>query len=268
MEIKKAIIAVAGLGTRFYPASYVLAKELFPVVTTPVLQIIINELVEAGIDDILIIINESKTEICRHLNKCVWIGNKQINISYQIQKEQLGFADAISCGEKWTNKEDFVMLVGDELFLAHTSSIHQMLEAYRKFQKPIITLCEVSENQIHKYGIAIAKNIDGNIIEIIKIIEKPQKDVGSNIANIGKYIMNSSIFKHLRDLKNEKEGDFVSCLNKLIKDNNLIGVKLIGERFDTGSKLGFVEANIAYGLMDKDIKDELLKFIRGRLNEI
>ena len=80
--------------------------------------------------------------------------------------------------------------------------------------------------------------------------------------------MNSSIFKHINELKNGKEGDFVSCLNKLIKENNLIGVKLIGERFDTGSKLGFIEANVAYGLMDKDIKDELLKFIKGRLYEV
>lgn len=268
MEIKKAIIAVAGLGTRFYPASYVLPKELFPIVTIPVLQVIINELVEAGIDDILLIINESKTEICKHLNKCVWGDGKRINISYQIQKEQLGFADAISYGEKWTNKEDFVMLVGDEIFLAHTSSIRQMLETYRKFQKSIISLCEVPKNQTDKYGIAIPKNTEGNIIEITKIIEKPQKYVGSNIANIGKYIMNSSIFKYINELKNGKEGDFVSCLNELIKDNNLIGIKLIGERFDTGSKLGFIEANIAYGLVDKEIKDELLKFIKGRLYEI
>jgi len=176
----------------------------------------------------------------------------------------LGFADAVSYGKTFVNGECFVLCVGDELIKNDKqSSISQLIECYNKYSKAVVALYPVIPNMTHKYGIADIRYSDGKLVELNKLIEKPKDNPPSNLAVIGKYIMHSSIFDIIHSQKKHiNEVNFMECLNCMIQNNDLNGMVIEGTRFDTGDKLGYVTANIEYGLQDNDISTELKKFLR------
>lgn len=286
MQIKKAVIAVAGYGTRFLPATKAIPKELLPVINIPILEMLVRELSEAGISEILMIISRGKESIIKHFDRnfemeCVLNKNKKDEyyklitqqldyacIQYVFQKEALGFADAVSYSKRFVGKDDFVLCVGDEVFFGNQKSLTtQLIECYYAYNTPCIALSEVPVKETHLYGI-IDGCRDNQIVEVNRLVEKPVNNPPSNLANIGRYVMSCEIFDIIEKFKDsDNEINFIDCLNMLLETRRLTGIIADGTRFDTGSRSGYVKANIFAGLHDKELKDDILQFIKGVLNK-
>ena len=287
MQIKKAVIAVAGFGTRFLPATKAVPKELFPIINIPILEILVKELSEAGIEQICMIISRGKESILKHFDRNVEVElnlknknktlfdlatsqSKYAKINYMIQKEPLGFADAVSLSKDFVGNEPFVLCVGDEVFFGEKSLTTQLIECYERCGTPSIALCEVSPKETKLYGIADV-DLESNVLSIKGLVEKPKQNPPSLFANIGKYIMTPEIFDCIERFRGTSEEiNFIDCLNELSKIRGLNGVVGDGVRFDTGSKLGFVKANIYASLKDKDLKNDIKDFMKEivKLDEV
>lgn len=288
MNIKKAVIPVAGFGTRFLSASKVVPKELFPVVDRPIIEIIVNELIECGIDEILLIIREGKESIINHfgINAKVedYLANygkydilknvKKTNLIDKIkvvmQKEPLGFANAISYAKDFVANQPFVLCTGDELILNETcSSVNQLINAYYNVNKSVIGLSFTESCELSNYGIVECEKND-IFFNIKDIVEKPINNPPSNYAINGKYIMQSDIFEIIDRHSKIKNSEilFTDCLLEQAKTGSVVGYEIEGVRCDTGDKFGFIKANIEYGLRCKTVSDKLKKYLKEVVNEI
>lgn len=288
MNIKKAVIPVAGLGTRFLPATKAVPKELFPIVDTPILERLINELSQAGIEDVLLIISRDKASIINHFSPNKELENllkndgkfdllnkaertsKYLNISYKIQLEPKGFADAIYMAKDFVGDEPFVLCVGDEMFYGYNeSAIQQLLDIYNKYGKSVIALAGVDIKDTCKYGV-IEPMYSNNEIHTVKgIIEKPKDNPPSNLVSIGKYLLTNEIFEIIKQTPLDgKEVNFSHCLTTLAKIQGLNGLEVKGVRYDTGDKVGFVKANVEFALRDENLHDEIVKYLKGLVKSI
>ncbi|MGN1227370.1 MAG: UTP--glucose-1-phosphate uridylyltransferase [Christensenellales bacterium] len=288
MKIKKAVLPVAGLGTRFLSASKVVPKELFPIVDRPILEIIIDELIEAGIEKILLIIRRGKEIISQHFDINYELEeNLKLNEKYEMldkisksnlaskitiikQSQPLGFADAILLSKDFVNDEPFILCTGDELVVNNKfNCIKQLIDAYSNINKSIIGVSYTEDEQLCNYG--IIKGVrEKDYFNIIDIVEKPIFNAPSNFAINGKYLMEAKIFdiieKQAKELK--REVLFTDCLVELAKEGNVVGYELKGKRYDTGDKFGFIKANIEYGLENEKVKDKLKKYLRSLVSEL
>ncbi len=279
MQIKKAVIAVAGFGTRFLPATKAVPKELFPIINTPILEILVKELSEAGIEQICMIISRGKESILRHFDRNVEVElnlknknkvlfdlvtnqDKYAKISYMIQKEPLGFADAVSLSRGFVGDDAFVLCVGDEVFFGEKSLTMQLIECYEEYGISCVALSEVSPKETKLYGIADI-DYESNTLSLKGFVEKPMQNPPSLFANIGRYVMTPEIFECIECFRGAcEEINFIDCLNKLSKIRGLNGIVGDGVRFDTGSKLGFIKANIFASLKDEELKKDIINFMR------
>lgn len=289
MKIRKAVLPVAGLGTRFLPATKVVPKELFPIIDKPIIEIIIEELIEAGIESFLLIIRRGKEIISQHFDinfeleanlietnkidflKKIQKTNLANMITLQKQSQPLGFANAIMQAKNFVHNEPFILCTGDELIQNNAvSSIQQLIECYNKFNKSIVGVSYCSDEELKEYGVIDCDKMDG-FLNINNIIEKPQSNAPSNFAINGKYLMQSDVFNCLEKLivsENQKELLFTDCLLELAKKNSLIGLEIQGKRFDTGNKLGYIKANIEYALRDDSIGCKLRKYLKELYYEL
>lgn len=279
MKITKAVIAVAGYGTRFLPATKAVPKELFPIVNVPILELLVKELSNAGIKDILIVINKNKESIKKNFTKNQILENLISNdslllalaqtyktyakIHYAYQKKPNGFADAVSYARKFVGDDDFILCVGDEVFYGEKTLTEQLIECYEKYLTPCMAVFPVLEKESSLYGmVSFTKSED--CLKVNQIIEKPKVNPPSNLANIGRYVLPPTIFDVIDSMYVKGcETNFVECLNYLLNERELIAVNAQGYRFDTGNKVGFIKANIYASLQDENIKDEILEFIKG-----
>ncbi|WP_270942890.1 UTP--glucose-1-phosphate uridylyltransferase GalU [Romboutsia lituseburensis] len=282
-KVKKAVIPAAGLGTRFLPATKAQPKEMLPIVDKPTLQYIIEEAVESGIEEILIITGRNKKSIEDHFDKSVELelelqqkGKKElleivqkisnmINIHYIRQKEPKGLGDAIYCARHFIGDEPFAVMLGDDIVDNNIPCLKQLIDAYDEYRTTILGVQKVDIKDTNKYGIISAKYIEDRVYKVKDLVEKPESsNAPSNIAILGRYIITPEIFDILENLPPGKGGEvqLTDALKLLSKKEAMYAYNFEGRRYDVGDKLGFLEATVDYALKKDDIKDDFLNYLK------
>ncbi len=283
--IKKAVLPVAGLGTRFLPASKAIPKEMLPIIDKPLVQYAVEEAVNVGINEIIFITSPEKFSIKNHFKKNKEIETKlvksgkndlamvvnpeifsKVSFYYINQKKQNGLGDAIQHAESIIGNSPFAILLPDDLFISKKSCLQQLIDAYVLNKSSAIAVNVIDRNNIHKYGVIKPKERTSEIIEIEDIVEKPNaNDAPSDLAVCGRYILNSSIFKHLKSVRPDKSDEIqlTDAIKSMLIEEEVYGVLYDGEKFDCGSKEGFVHATIALALRDESISENVKEIIRN-----
>ena len=283
--IKKAVLPVAGLGTRFLPVSKAIPKEMLPIIDKPLVQYAVEEAVNVGINEIIFITSPEKFSIKNHFKKNKEIETKlvksgkndlaktvnpeifsKVSFYYINQQKQNGLGDAILHAESIIGNSPFAILLPDDLFFSKKSCLQQLIDAYVLNKSSSIALNVIDKNNIHKYGVIKPKERISEIIKIEDIVEKPiANDAPSDLAVCGRYILNSSIFRHLKSVKPDKSDEIqlTDAIKSMLSEEEIYGVLYDGEKFDCGSKEGFVHATIALALRDESISANIKKIIRN-----
>lgn len=282
-KIRKAIMPVAGFGTRFLPATKAQPKEMLPVVDKPVIQYLVEDAVSAGIEEIIFVTGRGKRAIEDHFdfsfelehtlvekNKTDLLAKiKKIDslakFSYVRQAIPLGDGHAINCASHLIFDEPVLIMFGDTLYDAPISPVKQIIDLYNRYQDPVIGLSEVDKNEVNKFGVIDGLDLGNGDYEIKKFVEKPDIDKApSNLAAVGLYVITPEIFTTLKDMKGGKSGEIrlADAFDLMLENNRpLYGKKIEGEWLDTGNKLNFIKATLKLGIKDGEIKDDLKKFI-------
>lgn len=285
MKVRKAIIPAAGLGTRFLPATKAMPKEMLPIVDKPTIQYIVEEAVESGIEDIIIVTGKGKRAIEDHfdhsfeleqslLNKGkldlfneVQKSSKLVDIHYIRQKEPKGLGHAIWCARKFIGNEPFAVLLGDDIVQAEKPCLRQLIDVFERYSSSVVGVQEINKEDVNKYGIIDPKNIsDKRVISVKKLIEKPSiNEAPSNLAILGRYILKPEIFAILENLP-PGAGDEIQltdAINKLNEKQEVLAYDFEGDRYDVGDKLGFVKATIDFALKRIDMRSDVFDYIES-----
>ncbi len=283
IKVKKAIIPAAGLGTRMLPATKAQPKEMLPIVDKPTIQYIIEEAVNSGIEEILIITGKGKRAIENHFDKSLKLElaleekgkddllkmvrniSEMVDIHYVRQKNPKGLGHAIYCARTFVGNEPFAVLLGDDVMVAEQPVIGQMIDIFDKENHPVIGVQRVPEKDVNKYGIIKYTEEQDREYLISDLIEKPTiEEAPSNLAILGRYIITPDIFDILAETKpgRNDEIQLTDALKTLLKKNSIKGYDFIGERYDVGNKLGFLKATVEFALMRDDLNDEFSKYLR------
>ncbi|MFO7753029.1 MAG: UTP--glucose-1-phosphate uridylyltransferase GalU [Desulfobacteraceae bacterium] len=287
MKIKKAVFPVAGLGTRFLPATKALAKEMLPVVDKPIIQYAVEEAFEAGIEQIIFVTGRGKKALEDHFDRSFELERnlelkqkgellKQIQelvpktgtIIYTRQNEPLGLGHAIWCARDIVGDEPFAVLLADDLIKSRKSVLSQMVDTFDRFRATITAIMEVDPSQTDKYGILDAEPLEDSVVKVKDMIEKPSPDSApSNLAIMGRYILTPRIFDFLGKKKKGAGGEIqlTDAMKELLEHQPVFGYKFKGERFDCGDKAGFQMANLAYAMEYPDIREKLLEYIKDSM---
>ena len=284
-KIKKLIIPAAGYGTRFLPWTKSAPKEMVPIINKPVIDYVVSEAIQAGIEEILIITSSHKSALIsyfdenhdlnrslhdRHKDKLLEAtlavtNNKQIHFTFQY--EQKGLGHSILYAEQFVNNEPFAVLLGDDIVFGQPSALQQCLDAYHKYQATIIGVQPVPEEIVDQYGILKIKDdpsLKANVKLIDRLVEKPKSSKGlSNLAILGRYILQPDFFSYLKKTQPGvgNEIQITDALNTYSKNNNVYACVFSGERFDIGNPKGMLAANIYLGLQTAEYKDIILKTV-------
>ncbi len=282
-RVKKAIFPVAGLGTRFLPATKALSKEMFPVVDKPLIQYALEEARKAGIEEYIFVTGRSKSTIQDHfgrsyeLEKILIDNNKSelveeikswvpdpSQISYVRQQKALGLGHAVWCARNNIGDEPFAVLLADDLVLSNPGCLAQMMEVYAEVKGNVVAIEEVPMEKVNRYGVLDIESEDGVVVKAKGLVEKPNPEVApSNLSIIGRYILQPDVF---RKLGNQEKGagnevQLTDAIAETLNDIPFHGFKFAGKRFDCGSRLGYLEANLAYALERPSMKDDILTII-------
>ncbi len=284
--IRKAVFPVAGLGTRFLPATKVMPKEMLPIVDRPLIQHVFEEAREAGIEEFIFITGRHKNMLEEHFDfqpeleetlqargKTDMLKKVQASeipagkLFLTRQPKPLGLGHAVWCAKKIIGDEPFAVLLPDVLMKGGTGCLHQMVDVYNQNGGNVIALETVNDDDVNKYGIVDPGNNDNGAVEVKGLVEKPEiGKAPSNLSVVGRYILQPEVFDHLdafeRGAGNEIQ--LTDAMAKLIGKQPFNGIEFDGKSYDCGSRVGFIEANIAYGLDDPEIggavQDILKKF--------
>lgn len=276
----KAIIPAAGFGTRFLPATKAQPKEMLPVYDKPTIQYVVEEAIQSGIDDIIIITGRNKRSIEDHFDKSYELEYtlqkagkdrelKQIrkitdlaDICYIRQKEQKGLGDAIKCGEKHIGDEAFAVLLGDSITKGPVPCTKQLIDVYNKYNASAISLEEVPEEKVERYGIINGSKVKDNIYKISELVEKPPKEeTPSNLAIMGRYVLTPDIFDKISETETGVGGE-IQLTDALQKLDSIYGVTFEGKTYDIGNRFEWLKTSIEYGLDDEEFKDNLVEYMK------
>jgi UTP--glucose-1-phosphate uridylyltransferase len=291
MKIRKAVLPVGGLGTRFLPVTKVIPKEMLPVVDKPLIQYAVEEAWAAGIEEIIIVTARGKSAIEDHFDHAHELEaalqtrgkNDELkileqtlaregNISFTRQQQPLGLGHAVWCARHLVGNEPFAVLLPDDLVKANTPCLKQMIEAYGETGGNIVAVMDVPRAHTARYGVLDPGATTGALTEIKGLVEKPAPDKApSTLSIIGRYILQPEIFSHLgiRERGAGNEIQLTDAMARLIGKQPFHGFRFEGIRYDCGDKLGFLEANIAFALARDDLRDGLKNYLRSQhLNDI
>ena len=282
-RVKKAVIPVAGFGTRFLPATKVIPKEMLPVVDKPVIQYLVEEAVEAGIETIIFVINKNKHSIEDHFSRdrdfeamlsrtkkhsllnSVKNIHKLAEFIYISQDEPLGTGDAIMRAKGLVGNEPFAVFWADDIVWSETPAIGQLIKVYEKFDGPVLGLFKIPRKDTYLYGVPACRRIAKRTFQVSRLIEKPNpKKAPSTFASMGRYIITPEIFPYIA--KTKKRGGEVllpDALDKFIQENNVYGYEIEGTWYDCGSKSGFLRANVELALKRPDLKDSIKSILKN-----
>ncbi|MFD1463824.1 UTP--glucose-1-phosphate uridylyltransferase GalU [Paenibacillus farraposensis] len=277
--IKKAIIPAAGLGTRFLPATKAQPKEMLPIVDKPTIQYIVEEAIASGIEDIMIVTGRNKRAIEDHFDRSVELEmalqkkeellkivksiSKMADIHYIRQKEPLGLGHAISCARKFVGNEPFAVLLGDDIIESEVPCLKQLIQVYEHERKSVVGVQKVDWSDTHKYGIVAPGAQTGNQIGVLNLVEKPKQNAPSNLAIMGRYILDPKIFTYLMDTLPGADGEIqlTDALCGIAYDQGLIAVQFEGKRYDVGDKFGFLQATVDFALKNKDLHARFKQYL-------
>ena len=291
MKINTAVIPVAGKGTRFLPATKNMPKELIPIINKPMIHYAVEEAVLSGIDQVIFVTSSGKHAIEDYFDRNLELeqflernGKKEslsrikkigemIEVVTVRQKEQLGLGHAIKCAEQLVGKNSFAVILGDDLVLSKKPVIKQLMEVSEKNNGcSVVGVMEVPQQDVNKYGI-----IDGNIFDespntykINKMIEKPlPENAPTNLATPGRYVFDSNIFQYLNTIEKGVGGEYqlTDAINEMALNENVLAYIFEGDRYDTGSINGYLEATVEFALRDPDLKDLMLKICKEKINK-
>ncbi|MEK7145922.1 MAG: UTP--glucose-1-phosphate uridylyltransferase GalU [Patescibacteria group bacterium] len=287
-KIRKAVIPVGGLGTRFLPVTKSMPKEMLPILDKPVIQYIVEEAVASGIEQIVMVTGRGKRAIEDHFDHSFELEHNLreqeksellervqalenlAEFIYVRQPRPLGDGHAILCAKNVIGNEPFAVLFGDDLIDGPKPALKQLMEVYEKENAPVICVEKVNGPEISNYGVIDPKNGDGPLIEVKGLVEKPSQDKApSNWGIIGKYVCTPDIFEHLENAASgTKDGEIrlIDAFRRhLERQGKLFALEVEGKRYDTGHKWGLLEANLAFALKDPELKEKLLQTCRGLL---
>lgn len=283
MKVRKAIIPAAGLGTRFLPATKAQPKEMLPIVDKPTIQYIVEEAIQSGIEDIIIVTGRNKRSIEDHFDKSLELeielqksGKEEllslvqdisnlVDIHYIRQKEPKGLGHAIYCAKAFIGNEPFAVLLGDDIVKSEVPCLKQLIEVYDKYKSTILGVQHVPRNDINKYGIVDCKCIEDRIYKVVDLVEKPQiEKAPSDIGILGRYILTPRIFSCLENLSPGINGEIqlTDALREVLKTEEVYAYEFVGKRYDIGNKLGYLQATVEFALENDELKEDFLKYLK------
>ena len=286
MKIRKAVIPAAGLGTRFLPATKAIPKEMIPIVDVPMIQYIVEEAVQAGIEEIVLITARNKQAIEDHFDfnyeledlmdkrakkDLADLSRKIGNLCNLIairQKNPMGLGHAVLCAEPAIGREPFAILLGDDLIDAAVPCTRQLCEIYERENASVVGVMEVPAADVSKYGVVGGKMLNPRLMQVDRLVEKPApQDAPSRWAIPGRYVLSPTIFDCLRDTKPGKGGEIqlTDGLQLLAQREKLMAYQFEGTRYDTGDRLGFIDATLAFALKRPELAPGVLEIMRKHL---
>jgi len=283
-KLRKAVLPVAGLGTRFLPATKAMAKEMLPIVDKPLIQYAIEEARAAGIEQFCLVSGRGKTALIDHFDVAYELeatlrerGKTDMiamldamkippgSIATVRQQVPLGLGHAIWCARAFIGDDPFAILLPDDLVLSDTSCLKQLADAYAQTGGNVVAVAEVPHEQTNRYGILRIGEDDGRMVEVLGLVEKPDpEDAPSNLSVIGRYILLPEVIEHLSLMERGagNEVQLTDAMAKMIGHTPFHGLRYEGRRFDCGDKVGFLEAQIAFALKRPDLAPAVREFLR------
>ena len=282
-KITKAVFPVAGMGSRFLPATKASPKEMMPIVDKPLIQYAVEEAVAAGITDMVFITGRNKRAIEDHFDKAYELEAElemrgkdellravrevipaHINCIYIRQAEPLGLGHAVLCAQPVIHDEPFAVILADDLIDGNTAIMKQMVDVFRQHQCSILGVQDVPRDQTRQYGIVSSTNLEPGVELVNGIVEKPKpENAPSTLAVVGRYILTPRIFHHLEKVQAGAGGEIqlTDGIAALLLEEKLLAYRFNGIRYDCGSKLGYLQAQVAFGLMHPEVRDEFAAYL-------
>lgn len=283
-KITKAVFPVAGMGSRFLPATKATAKEMLPVVDKPLIQYAVEEAVAAGITDMVFITGRNKRAIEDHFDKAYELEAtleasgklkllsyvqevvpKHVNCIYIRQAEPLGLGHAVLCAKPVIQDEPFAVILADDLIDGEPPIMKQMVDVFSRYQCSILGVQDVPRSNTKQYGIVSSTNVEKDIERVNGIIEKPKpEDAPSTLAVVGRYILTPRIFHFLENVQPGAGGEIqlTDGIADLLKEEQLLAYRFNGTRYDCGSKLGYLQAQVAFGLQHKELREDFAAYLK------
>ena len=283
-KIRVAVFPAAGLGTRFLPATKAQPKEMLPLVDRPLIQYVVEEARDAGIDRIVIVTGRGKNAIEDHFDTSFELEqmlaekgkgelldevrqiSELIPLSYVRQKQALGLGHAVLQAKDLVGEQPFAVLLGDDIVDADEPCIGQMMRLYERRGNPVIALQEVPRSETRQYGIVAGEKVEDRVVRITDMVEKPAPDrAPSNLAIIGRYLLPPEIFQILEETRSDVGGEIqlTSALKTLLSRRPIDGYLFEGRRYDAGDKLGFLKATVEFALKRKDLGGPFREYLKG-----
>ena len=288
MKIRKAVIPVAGLGTRFLPATKTVPKELLPIVDIPAIQYVVQEAVDSGISEVIFVTGRGKDSIEDHFDEIPELeqvleerGQKEavqnlrqiaemIEVVSVRQKKPLGLGHAVFCARDLVGDEPFAVLLSDDLIEAPVPCMRQLMEIFAEKGESVLALRRVPDDQVRRYGIVQGKQLTKGLYEVENMMEKPQPhETPSRLAIIGRYILRPEIFSLLENVTPGKGGEIqlTDGISQLARQRKVYGYEFEGEHYDIGDKFGFVRATVAYALKRPELKEQTREYLQAVINK-
>ena len=289
MKIKKAIIPIAGKGTRFLPATKQMAKEIIPIINIPMIHYVVQEAVEAGVEQIIFVTSSGKFAVedyfdrnqeleaflernnkLKELELIKKIGS-MVDVTSVRQKEQLGLGHAVLCAKSMISHEPFAVLLGDDLVINQTPAIKQLMDVSEKYQgASVIGVMKVPREHVSKYGIVSGVEVSERTLKMTEMVEKPSPEKApSLLATPGRYILSPKIFDILENIPRGAGNEYqlTDAINVLCHKESVYAHEFIGERYDTGNIDGYLDATIDFALKDPQTRDQFIKNLKLRLEK-
>lgn len=286
-KLTKAVIPVAGLGTRFLPATKAQPKEMLPLVDKPVIQYVVEEAIHCGLETLVMVTGRGKQAIENHFDvayeledtlqrrgkaedlSVVRDATRLASFAYVRQGEPLGLGHAVLCAEPLVGHEPFALLLGDDVFDCADTSLGALIEAYQSTGKSVVGVQMVPLEHTSRYGIVAAPKSDAKgWWPVSRIVEKPRpEDAPSRWAVVGRYVLTPRVFHHLHRIERGVGGEYqlTDALARLAEEGQLVAAPLTAHRFDTGNKLDYLKANLAFALQREDLAEDLRAYMRNLL---
>lgn len=285
-RVRKAVFPAAGLGTRFLPATKAQPKEMLPLVDKPIIQYGIEEALDSGVDNIILVTGRGKNAIEDHFDVSVELEtfleargkteqlaevrkiSSLMNVSYVRQGEPLGLGHAVLVTKPLVGSEPFAVILGDDVIDARPPALRQMITIFEELGGPVLAIEEVPEQDVSAYGVIDAEEIRPGVYRIRDLVEKPPRsEAPSNLAIIGRYVLTPDIFPALEETAKEKdrtgEIQLTNGLRRLLKQRPIYGCRVAGVRHDTGNKLGYLRAVVYFALRRPDLAEPFREYLRG-----
>jgi UTP--glucose-1-phosphate uridylyltransferase len=285
MRVRKAVFPAAGLGTRFLPATKAQPKEMLPLVDKPTIQYVVEEAVESGIEQIIVITGRNKRAIEDHFDAAFELEyyladrgkteelaqiktiSELASVFYVRQKEPLGLGHAILCARALVADEPFAVFLGDDIIGgAPRPCMRQLLDVFEKYDGPVIAVERVPRERIHQYGVIAGRHVTANVWQIDDLVEKPRaEDAPSDLAIIGRYVLTPDLFDRLAETRPDRRGEIqlTDALRALRERRPMYAVEFEGKRYDTGDKLGFLKATVEFALARPDLGAEFRAYLKS-----